>query len=410
MAGSTEAPAGASAGAPTGPGRRPLGATGLAARSLAPDLARGAMLLLIALANAHLYLYGHAIGIRGYPVLESVPDQLVALVQLILVDGRAYPMFALLFGYGIVQLLRRHTGGGVDAPTVRRLVRRRGWWLMLFGLGHALLLFSGDILGSYGLLAVMLAGLLIRASDRTLLVLAGCWTLPVVVIGALQGVPAPDGAESALPSMVTTDPLVAAQFRVVEWMSLTVLVAVLGLVPALLLGVWAARRRLLDEPQRHLRLLRRAAVLGPVLAAVGGLPLALMGATWWAQWWGQPSEAAVLLAAAVHTLTGYAGGVGYAAIAGLIAVRVAQRRGPVVSALAACGQRSLTCYLLQSVVFVAVLAAYGGGLGDRFGVAATALVATGTWALTVVLAAAMHRRGHRGPAEVLLRRLTYGSR
>jgi uncharacterized membrane protein YeiB len=69
----------------------------------------------------------------------------------------------------------------------------------------------------------------------------------------------------------------------------------------------------------------------------------------------------------------------------------------------------MTCYLLQSVVFVAVLAAYGGGLGNRLGLAAIALLATVTWALTVLLADGMNRRGYRGPAEVLLRRLTYGS-
>jgi uncharacterized membrane protein YeiB len=37
------------------------------------------------------------------------------------------------------------------------------------------------------------------------------------------------------------------------------------------------------------------------------------------------------------------------------------------------------------------------------------MLATATWALTVVLAQAMSRRGYRGPAEVLLRRLTYGA-
>jgi uncharacterized membrane protein YeiB len=69
----------------------------------------------------------------------------------------------------------------------------------------------------------------------------------------------------------------------------------------------------------------------------------------------------------------------------------------------------MTCYLLQSVVFVAVLAAYGGGLGNRLGLAEIAMLAIATWALTVVLARAMSRRGYRGPAEVLLRRLTYGA-
>ncbi|MDQ4103595.1 MAG: DUF418 domain-containing protein [Actinomycetota bacterium] len=386
-----------------------IDAVAVSARSLAPDLARGAMLLLIALANAHVYLYGRPMGLRGYPIPDSIPDQLVVLLQMTFVDGRAYPMFAALFGYGIVQLLRRQTSRGVDETMVRRLVRKRGGWLILFGFLHALLLFSGDVLGAYGLLAVLLAGLLIRAGDRTLLIMIGLWAVPTMAFGVLMNLPAPEGAEAFLASMVITDPLTAAGVRTLEWALLTVIAAFFLVVPALLFGVWAARRRLLDEPERHHRLLLRTAVLGVGLAAAGGLPLALMAASWWPQ----PSTWAIALAGMVHTVTGYAGGVGYAAIAGLVAIRTSARVGdqhrpaPVVAALAACGQRSLTCYLLQSLVFVAVLAAYGGGLGDRFGITATALLAAATWALTVLLAVAMSRRNYRGPAETLIRRLTY---
>ncbi|MGH3936735.1 MAG: DUF418 domain-containing protein, partial [Pseudonocardiaceae bacterium] len=239
----------------------PVGAIAVSARSLAPDLARGAMLLLIALANAHLYLYERPVGVRGYPVPESVRDQVVVLLQMTFVDGRAYPMFAFLFGYGIVQLWQRHTSKGVDEVAVRNLVRRRGRWMILFGFLHALLLFSGDIIGAYGLLAVLLAGLLIRASDRKLLVMVGLWVVPTAVFGALTGLPVPDGAQSYLPSMSIADPLVAAMRRVGEWAALTLTLLVI-LIPALLLGVWAARRRMLDEPQRYRPLLRWVAVLG----------------------------------------------------------------------------------------------------------------------------------------------------
>ncbi len=388
-------------------GTDPMGAVAVSARSLAPDLARGAMLLLIALANAHLYLYGHPLGVRGYPIPDSIPDRLVVLLQMTFVDGRAYPMFAALFGYGIVQLLRRQTSRGVDDVTVRRLVRKRGGWMILFGFMHALLLFSGDIIGAYGLLAILLAGLVIRARDRKLLIMVALWAVPTMAFGALMSLPVPAGTEAFAPSMAITDPLAAAGIRALEWTTLTIVLALFLVTPALLFGVWAARRRLLDEPERHRRLLRRTALLGVGLAAAGGLPLALMASSWWPE----PSGWALALAGVVHTATGYAGGVGYAAIAGLVAIHVGagqrDRPGPVVSALAACGQRSMTCYLLQSVVFVAVLAAYGGGLGDRFGLAATALLATVTWLLTVLLADGMNRRGYRGPAEVLLRRLTY---
>ena len=111
---------------------------------------------------------------------------------------------------------------------------------------------------------------------------------------------------------------------------------------------------------------------------------------------------------AIDSVTGIAGGLAYAAIAGLIAARFAARRpGPLITALAACGQRSLTCYLLQSVAFVALFAPFTLGLGGVLTDAAASLVAVGTWLLTVLLAEAMRRAGWRGPAEVLLRRLTY---
>jgi uncharacterized protein len=378
---------------------RQVGAIAVSARSLAPDLARGAMLLLIALANAPHYRYGYPSGgLRGPG--HSVVDQVAMLFQILCIKGRAYPLFALLFGYGIVQLLRRHTGSGVAETTVCALVRRRGWWMVLIGFLHALLLFSGDIIGAYGLLAVLLAEVLVRARDRTLLILAVLWTVPIVLFRTLGGrfSPLTDKA-SAL-----TDPSRAAGIRVLEWLQCSVVGSVCTLVPAVLLGVWAARRRLLDEPERHRSLLQRAAVLGVGLAVVGGLPCALVRSTWW-----QPQSAVATLAGVVHTLTGYAGGLGYAAVAGLVAIHVQGRSPRVISALAACGQRSMTCYLLQSVVFVAVLAAYGGGLGNRLGLAAIALLATATWALSVLVADVMSRRGYRGPAEVLLRRLTYGS-
>jgi uncharacterized membrane protein YeiB len=391
------------------------GATALADRSLAPDLARGVMLLLIALANSHIYLFGHDIGVRGYPSDGSAADRAVTLVQMTLVDGRAYPMFAALFGYGIVQILRRQATAGRDVVAARKLVRRRGWWMVLFGFGHALLLFSGDIIGAYGLLAVLLAGVIIRAGDRTLLVTAALLLIPTLLFGALQGLPVSEGAQAVLPSMTTTDPLAAAAYRVVEWLVIGISQAFLALIPPLLMGAWAARRRLLDDPERHRGFLARVAVLGLTLAAIGGLPMALQAA----QLWQDYSIPVGMVAGALHAITGYAGGVGFAALAGVVAVRLGERRDlgdrrglgdrrrPVVTALAACGQRSMTCYLAQSVVFVAVLAAYGGGLGDQLSVATTAILAVATWVATVLLAELLRCGGYRGPFEVLLRRLTY---
>jgi uncharacterized membrane protein YeiB len=121
----------------------------------------------------------------------------------------------------------------------------------------------------------------------------------------------------------------------------------------------------------------------------------------------------LLLAGSLHTLGGYPGGLGYAAVFGrVVAGSVTARGGRVVAGsvtvLAAGGQRSLSCYLGQSVLFVALLPAWTLGLGARLTVAQAALLAVGVWLALLLVAVASARARWRGPAEVLLRRLTYG--
>ena len=73
----------------TAPGVPSAGAVALRDRALAPDAARGAMLLLIALANVHHYLFDRPLGVRSYPAGLSGLDGVVAGVQVVLGDGRA---------------------------------------------------------------------------------------------------------------------------------------------------------------------------------------------------------------------------------------------------------------------------------------------------------------------------------
>ncbi|WP_187280966.1 DUF418 domain-containing protein [Nonomuraea sp. C10] len=374
----------------------------LARRSLAPDLARGLMLLLIAVAHAHMYLSGHPVGFRGYTLDGSALDRLVAGIQILLVDGRALPMFAALFGYGLVQLASRQLAAGRAWPEVRRVLRARSLWLLAFGFCHALLLFFGDILGAYGLVGLVLVGF-IRRSDRALLWAAGLTTVLHVAVLALFGlltVSADKGDSIA----GMGDPAEALMMRVVGWSGMTPTYFAASVVPAFLFGIWAARRRVLEEPWAHRTLLLRTGVVGTAIAVAGGVPLMLVDTRLWA-----PSDAIGVSAYALHSVSGIAGGLAYAALIGLAVAGGARRAapGPVARALAACGQWSLTCYLLQSVVFTVVFVPYLGGLGTRVGDAAASAVAVLTWLATVVLAASMSRTGRRGPAETLLRRLTY---
>jgi uncharacterized membrane protein YeiB len=346
------------------------------------------MLLVIALAHAQV--------LSARQPDAGALDRAVVAVHTMFVDSRGYPMFAALFGYGLVRLAARRQRAGADGPAVHRLLRRRGGWMVLLGFFHTLLLFYGDIVAAYGLLSLVLLGAL-RRPDERLLALAGSWSVAGAVAFGLAALVLPDGSDAT----PLADPLLSAAVRGASWFVTTPLFAVMAAGP-FLLGVWAARRGLLERPGQHLALLRRIAVFGIAIAVVGAVPLVVLNAR------PDRTASALVTATALHTLTGYAGGLGYAALIATLAARIGERRGIVVTALVACGQRSLSCYLAQSVAWLLLFEPYFADLGGRLGPLTAAGVGAAVWGLTVVLADMLGRLGRPGPAESLLRRLTYG--
>ncbi|MEZ0492799.1 DUF418 domain-containing protein [Kineococcus sp. TBRC 1896] len=389
--------------------------TPLDARSPAPDVARGALLLLIAVANAPLHLWGTAPGAFGaHPVEGGVADRVVQTLALVLVDGRTYPVFAFLFGYGIVQLHRRQHTAGVPHDEARRLLRRRHGWMVAFGAVHALLLWSGDVIGAYGLIGLVLTAAFLDRRDRTIAVWVGILTglllLSTALVGAWASATAPtgpatvDGDLTALPEPAAMeDHLLAAAVRFGYWLLQLLLDWLLLVMPlAVLVAFLAARHQVLERPADHLRLLRWTAVTGIAVGWGAGSVTALqnLGVL-------RADGSVGLGLLLLQNCAGLACGLGYAALFGLLAVRWGARRGPVVRALQATGRRSMTCYLAQSVVFAPLMSAWGLGWGQHLSSWSIALVAVATWAATVALAVALERAGRRGPAETLLRRLTY---
>ena len=366
-------------------------------RTLAPDLGRGLMLALIAVANVMIYLVDRPYGFRQHIIEDGVLDHVASTIVVTLVDGRIYPLFAFFFGYGLVQMQARR-----GASAGRRVLRRRSALLILFGAVHGVLLFPGDILGWYGVVGLLLVPLLARP-DRNLLRIAAIWLLPAAIVtGLVQGsATGPTRQRSFFWSFEIDDPAVALAWRAVEWVA-----APFGLLPvvtAALVGVVAARHRVLEDPVAHLRLLRRTATTGLVLAVAGGLPSGLIVGGWVAA----PGVAPSCVLATLHAVTGVAGGLGMAAAVGLLARRPRVRTSRAVAAVAATGRRSLSAYLSQSVVFVLLLTLPLGGLGAHLGSFSAAGVALAVWVLAVLGAAGLDRAGRQGPTEWLMRRLLH---
>ena len=391
----------------------PARATPAGGRALAPDVARGLMLLAIVLANTTVFLYGRTPGLLLRPVEAGPVDRVVDAFGALVVDHRAFPMFAFLFAYGIHQLTVREQARGASWPATRALLVRRNLWLLTIGVAHAVLLFFGDIVTSYALCGLVLV-LLVRAPRWALWVTFGLSASMLVAMTAADVLPAlaVPGLEAGLAFAADPDPLSGYLGQVTSG-ALGVLGAPLtagALLAPMVLGLLAARMRLLEAPWAHARLVRVVAFGGVALGLLGGAPFA------WAFLAGAQPDWSWLAWGLLHGLTGLAAGPAYACAIALVVARAERRRltdpaavpGPVARALAALGRRSLSGYVAQSVCFLALFPAWTLGLGGALGTGPTALVAVGIWLLTLAGAAALERLGRPGPLEWLLRRLTYG--
>ncbi len=386
----------------------------------APDVARGFMLLFIAVANV--------------PFWSKVPDESTGafrastadawwvFVRTLFVDHRALPLFAMLFGFGLMTMINRRVASGTRAyleslpgveagrePTpqeeawareqatvdARRLVRRRGWWMILFGFVHGIF-FMGDIIGAYGLIAVIYAGWLSRKRYTALYVVGAITALLaigfVLVMGFISS-----GAGGGGPTMPGVPWFV---FNIIFWLSGLLFQNFLTIIPlCAVIGARLADTDIITQPDRHRGLLVAAVGGGLALAVVGALHLALTSVTSISAWpWDIASK----------ELSGIAGACGWLALLALYA------GGPTPDGrltglrrlASAVGRRSMTVYLSQTILFgtifviIPVLAT-----GERLwvGEASAALIALGVWLVTVVLCTALERGGHAGPFETLLR-------
>ncbi|MEO5706555.1 MAG: DUF418 domain-containing protein [Alteraurantiacibacter sp.] len=151
-----------------------------AERLVALDLIRGIAVLGILLAN----ITGYAHPDLAYYWPGALPgggnagDRWVWLVQFVAVDGKLRALFTILFGAGLVLFVERL---GDDGRAVTLQVRRLAW-LLLAGLLHYALLFSGDILFTYAC-AGLIALPFLRMDGQRALLLGVIW---LVVAGLLQ--------------------------------------------------------------------------------------------------------------------------------------------------------------------------------------------------------------------------------
>ena len=341
-------------------------------------------------------------------------DRVVRFLERVLVEGKFYSIFSLLFGIGFGLQLAR--GGEEALPRFRRRLRI----LLAIGAVHAFLIWSGDILMLYALLGFTMPWFA-RKSDRELL----RWVVILLAIpAALYAVglgvwmlAGPAGAPASAPAAMPGGLL--AMFEAVgtggvkdaflgnlimvagRWADLIATVRFPKVLGMFVLGLWTVRAGLAVSPSSHRPLLVRWSLLGLGV----GLPANLIAA-WAAQHWPYlPPSGGALLGVAMQAVGFPLLALGYAATVGL---RVVDGHRLIRSLATPLGRMALTNYLMHSVICVVLSYGFGFGLWWRTGASTAVGIAAAIVAVQIPLSAWWLSRYRFGPVEWLWRRLTYG--
>ena len=411
------------------------------------DVLRGAALLGILMINIQIF--------SGSPVVTfNIPlrvatqsgaspllDTAAMTLQWLVFEGKMRALFSILYGAGAMLLLDRleqRQGAGRAAD----IFHRRNMWLLLFGMIHGALIWSGDVLFFYASLSLLALYPIRHLSGRRLIQLG----IPLALVGGTFGIcnfldigtaattarleeTAQDAInEGAKPSVVASQALAKARMArarqvaslATPWPAPLSYLANLpgnaagyrGFVTAIFsagwvletLGLLIAGMGLLKSGFLTGRLPTSAYVTTAAAGYAISIPVVLAGlahssrygfsSTVTTVWMMLPYEFQTIPAALAH--------------AALIVLIVKHDRLRALQrGLAAVGRMALTNYILTSIVCQGLFVWFGilpyGGL-DHYQLI---LIALGIWVLNVVVSLGWLRLFAFGPLEWIWRSLTY---
>jgi uncharacterized protein len=407
----------------TTPDSSDSGPTAPSDRIVALDALRGFALLGILVIN--IWLFGMPTIASFNPTLYgdfTGANYLAWAISHVFFEQKFVTLFTFMFGAGTVLFLESKERKGQPG---RKLYLSRTFWLLVIGLGHAYLLWYGDILVFYALCGFLvvwvwrwrpsrqfLLGIVMFSIPSILYLLAGVGYLSLSEDGRAEfetellaafGAEFSPERELEIYQGAWLDQVAHRAPVVFEYHTLGFAFEAFWMLGGMMIVGMALYKWGVISNQRSARFYRR------VLVGVGGSGLALVLVGVWLRevfawqtvpiltiafqfnYWG-----ALLLA------TGY--------LAGIMLLCRWLRDGLVVHALAAVGRTAFTNYLLQTVIATSIFYGYGLGLFGQLSRVELLGVVVLIWAIQIPLSVWWLGRFRFGPVEWVWRTLTYRKR
>lgn len=377
------------------------------------DILRGFAVFGILVANMAGFS-GHTTKLLAQP---AGIDSWVLLLIRFFITAKFYSLFSFLFGWGLsIQMARaRMRGISFTSIYLRRLLV-----LLLIGVVHGMLIWSGDILTSYALLGFLLF-LMRNRSERTILILmvlclllpiflSAPWKVPLEITSFYENLSSSLRLELAQSNAYSSGSfLEITQLRIEEYLGgMSKFLFYFGNIFSMfLLGLWVGKKRIFQEVNRSLPLLQKVLVGGLILGVPGNaLNLWLtihpgeMPAAWLPQGYHQMLQHTAYTLGAPALMLFY--------VSGIILLLKTEYWHNLLSPLANVGRMALSNYLLQSILATLIFYNYGLGLfgeiSPTFGLVLTVLI----FLTQIRISGWWFDHYSYGPMEWIWRFLTYG--
>lgn len=369
------------------------------------DIIRGFSLLGILLVNIFgFYLPQPYISLNDW-FTEAV-DIIWHQVLDIYVQSSFYPLFSMLFGYGLAMQYMKAQQKGTN---FYKFAPKRLIILLIIGLMHAFLIWWGDIIAMYAFCGFFVLAL-IRCNSWMLLaislLLQGIIHGLYLLMFSLSGMINEEMSGTAVDIQSVQNAVTAystggymeafmqrlhdlsLQMSVSMWFS-----SLFIILPFMLMGAATAKWRLIERAKE----LKGLWIFLAIAFTAAGLFIK-----------SAPSNFSYTYL--LYYLKVYVGGpmlsVGYIAIVVLLCMFPLLLKG--LSPIAKIGRMSMTMYILQSVICTTLFYNYGFGLYGKIDVPTAVYIVLGIYAIQVIIAELWLSKFKQGPLEAAVKRLTYG--